>query len=69
MVGASSADIRLRGTVEAEGAIVKYTYKNMPSAITTLVSAGGADSERLYDLGGKPASKGLLVGKGRKIIK
>ncbi|MDE6418762.1 MAG: glycoside hydrolase family 3 C-terminal domain-containing protein [Duncaniella sp.] len=52
MVGASSADIRLRSSLTTEGAVVKLTYKSDNSAIPEVTGPVAADG-RWYDLSGR----------------
>ena len=54
LVGASSADIRLKGSINAQAAVVKQTYKsmaaNIPISETDRIEGG---KSRIYDLTGR----------------
>lgn len=54
LVGASSADIRLKGSINAQAAVVKQTYKsmaaNIPISGTDRIEGG---KSRIYDLTGR----------------
>lgn len=53
MVGASSADIRLRDTIYTRHAVVKYTYISQPSALNKVHDKPQADAGALYNLSGQ----------------
>ncbi len=71
LVGASSADIRLKGTIQAEAATVKHTYKSQVVGIDTPVAnLAGGRAAKVYNMAGqlvgsaddrRSLPKGILV--------
>ena len=80
MVGASSADIRLRATITTGAATVRGTYLSQPSRVATPLAPVAGKTDGVYDLQGRrldtqhPASgfqrrHGLFISGGTKYIK
>ena len=70
LVGASSADIRLRGAIQAQAATVKQTYKSLAASIGTATVSGSNGKAKIYNLAGqivgyaddkRALPKGILV--------
>lgn len=78
MIGASSADIRLRATITTEGATVKGTYLNSVSSVEQHTQAVYPNSSKVYDLQGRYVGttedydqlpKGMLMINQHKFVK
>lgn len=78
MIGASSADIRLRATITTEGATVKGTYLNSVSSVKQHTQAVYPNSSKVYDLQGRYVGttddydqlpKGMLMINQHKFVK
>lgn len=78
MIGASSADIRLRATITTEGATVKGTYLNSASSVEPLSQTGYPNSSKVYDFQGRYVGttgdydqlpKGMLMTNQYKFVK
>lgn len=76
MLGASSADIRLRESISTQGAVVKLTHLSDPSAIREVMADVPAGTDRIYNLSGQyvgtqldALAPGFYIAGGRKIVK
>lgn len=77
-VGASSADIRLSGQINAEGGVVKTTYKSTTTGVTRVAAESMETSDKVYTIDGRYAGtadkmqslpKGMYIVGGSKYIK
>ena len=78
LVGASSADIRLKGQINTGGATVKTTYKSNPAGIESALRNEKIEGERVYNIAGHCVGtaenfdslpKGFYIIGGKKYIK
>ena len=78
LVGASSADIRLKGQINTGGATVKTTYKSNPTGIESALRNDKIEGERVYNIAGHCVGtaenfdslpKGFYIIGGKKYIK
>ena len=76
MLGASSADIRLRRSITTEGAVVKLTHKSAQSSVESIMADKQAIPGGIYNLAGNylgtdlsSLAPGFYISNGNKIIK
>ena len=78
LLGASSADIRLKGQINTGGATVKTTYKSNPTGIESALRNDKIEGERVYNIAGHCVGtaenfdslpKGFYIIGGKKYIK